>query len=120
MARSWILVTWQGTSGSHSFINILKKDNMVEPFLKISIKYLTSGEELKKFLLEKSMSCIKDLVTFFSFLSDLVSHFKKYVDPLIEGEIIAASILRRCISQTIITSLYNMPRYRTSLISLIT
>lgn len=64
-------------------------------------------EDIKKVILEKSMTCIKDLVTFFGFLATLLPHFKTFVDPVMNKHLMARQILHKCVTQVQISSLYN-------------
>lgn len=102
-------------------MNVAKrKPDFVPKFLEIIVKVVNSTDNIKKVILEKSMTCIKDLVTFFGFLTALVPHFKKYVDPVMNKHLMVRHIIHKCITQVQISSLYNEPRYRCILTALMT
>jgi hypothetical protein len=109
----------QNTSGCHALVQIIKKRPEFTPnFLDTVINFLGHQNEIKMLLFEKSMSCIKDLVTYFGFLQEILPFFKNKLDKKTESDKMVISLLRRCISQTSIPSLYNQPRIRISLTSL--
>lgn len=98
---------YQNTSGCHALVQVVKRNPEFAPNFLDSVKiFIDQKEEMKDVIFEKTMSCIKDLVTYFGFLQDLLPHLSKKLNPVFPNELPAAMVLGRCISHTLIPSLY--------------